>query len=183
MAKAARLVAAPSALTPANGGGHPAAATRPRAAVCAGGAAPCWEFQREPVGELAPHPARVSRWLLEEPCLDSAALRVGPLSVLASHHPAWQPRQAWIAAAGGADRSPPRTRTRRSINRAKRTTRPVRSTPPRGAMSSAVAGARPLLQVVADYTRFSAVRAAGYAGDRRASGSQYPGVSIGCITL
>jgi hypothetical protein len=50
-------------------------------------------------------------------------------------------------------------------------------------MSRAATLLRWLLQAVADYTRFSAVRAAGYAGDRRASGSQYPGVSIGCITL
>jgi hypothetical protein len=49
-------------------------------------------------------------------------------SPLRPHHPAWQPGQAEIAAAGGADRSPPRSRPRRCINRAKRTARPGRST-------------------------------------------------------
>jgi hypothetical protein len=43
-----------------------------------------------------------------------------------------------------------------------------------------------LLQVVADYKRLNAVQAAGRAGDRRASGPQYPGVPISdasCIVL
>jgi hypothetical protein len=37
---------------------------------------------------------------------------------------------------------------------------------------------RPLLQVVPDYKRFSAVLAAGRAGHRRASRLQYPGLSV-----
>jgi hypothetical protein len=36
---------------------------------------------------------------------------------------------------------------------------------------------RPLLQIVADYMRVSAVQVAGRAGDGRASEPQYPGVS------
>ena len=38
-------------------------------------------------------------------------------------------------------------------------------------------GRPPLLQVVADYTRLSAVQTAGHAGHRRASGPQCPGVA------
>lgn len=48
---------------------------------------------------------------------------------------------------------------------------------PEGAMSRAVAGFQPLLQVVADYTRLSAALIAGCAGRRRASRLQYPGVA------
>jgi len=40
-----------------------------------------------------------------------------------------------------------------------------------------VAACRRLLQVVADYTRLSAVTGAGRAGDGRASGPQDPGVA------
>jgi hypothetical protein len=47
-------------------------------------------------------------------------------------------------------------------------------TPPRGAMSRAVAGSEPLFEVVADYERLSAVRAAGRVGDESASSPQPP---------
>jgi len=49
-------------------------------------------------------------------------------------------------------------------------------------MTRTVARSALLLQVVADYTRLSAVQGAGHAGQGWASGPQYPGVSIGCIT-
>jgi hypothetical protein len=51
----------------------------------------------------------------------------------ATAHPAWPPGQAEIAAAGGAGRRHAENADRPLINRAKRTTRPVRSIPPRGA--------------------------------------------------
>jgi hypothetical protein len=48
-------------------------------------------------------------------------------------HPAWQPGQAEVAAAGGAGlKADPKARTRRCSKRAKRTTRRGRTTPPRG---------------------------------------------------
>jgi hypothetical protein len=46
------------------------------------------------------------------------------------HHPGRQPGQAWIAVEGGAAEGRPRWRPRRWINRAKRTLRRGRSTPP-----------------------------------------------------
>jgi hypothetical protein len=49
-------------------------------------------------------------------------------------------------------------------------------------MSWKAARSRLRLEVVADYTRLSAVLAAGRAGHGQASGPQYPGVSIGYIT-
>src|SRR6266508_2213346 len=70
----------------------------------------------------------------------------------------------------------PRSRPRRWINRAKRTARRGRTTPPRGPSACTVTPVRPSLQVVADYRRPSAVLAAGCAGRGRASGPQYPGV-------
>jgi hypothetical protein len=57
-----------------------------------------------------------------------------------------------------------------AINRAKRTTRRGRSTPPEGFLSSSSAGLQ-LLQVVADYTQLNAVPSAGRAGHGRASGA------------
>jgi hypothetical protein len=63
---------------------------------------------------------------------------------------------------------PPRTRTRRCINPAKRSLRRGCSTPPR-AMTVAAARAHLLLQVVADCTRLSAVKPqeVQVAGDRQ----------------
>jgi hypothetical protein len=67
---------------------------------------------------------------------------------------------------------PPTTRTRRSINRAKRTTRRGRSTPPRGGHESHGGLVRAATPVVADYRRLSALQDAGHGGDGRASGPQ-----------
>jgi hypothetical protein len=44
-------------------------------------------------------------------------------------------------------------------------------------MSRAVAGSQPLFEVVVDYERLSAVRAAGRAGDESASWPQSPGLT------
>jgi hypothetical protein len=52
-----------------------------------------------------------------------------------------------------------------------------------GALSRTGGRPQPLLQVVADYERLSAALTAGRAGHGRASGPQYPGVSIGRATL
>jgi hypothetical protein len=49
--------------------------------------------------------------------------------------------------------------------------------PPEGSHEPTVAGSKARLQVVADYTRLSAVQAAGRAGHGRALGPQYPGVA------
>jgi hypothetical protein len=92
-------------------------------------------------------------------------------------HPAWQPEQAQTAAEGGADR--------RSAKNARLPHGLIaRSAPlsaaaplPRGGHEATPAQLRLLLQVVADYTRVSAVQVAGRAGDGRASEPQYPGVS------
>jgi hypothetical protein len=73
---------------------------------------------------------------------------------------------------------PPKARTRRSINRVKRTTRRGRTTPPRSHEPDG-AWVQLLLQVVANYTRLSGVLAAGRAGHERASGRRYPGLSFG----
>ena len=52
---------------------------------------------------------------------------------------------------------------------------PFPSAPRSGAVSHAVARTWPILQVVADFTRLSAVLAAWRAGRALASGLQYPG--------
>jgi hypothetical protein len=89
---------------------------------------------------------------------------------LACDHPGWQPGQAEMAAAGGAGRRSAKTADR-PLNQSREAhpfglSAPL---PPRGAMNSTPAQRRRLLEVVANYTRLSAVRAAGCAvrGERR----------------
>src|SRR5829696_864081 len=62
------------------------------------------------------------------------------------YHPAWQPGQAGMPPDAARTEGPPRTRPRRWINRAKRTTpaRPLHS--PEGAMNQTVAEVQPLLR-------------------------------------
>src|SRR4030095_859626 len=84
---------------------------------------------------------------------------------------AWQPGQVGIAAAGGADRRSARRRGRADESIAR--SAPYGAAPPPAREGPTLR----LLQVVADYTRVSAVQVAGRAGDGRASAPQYPGVS------
>jgi hypothetical protein len=80
-----------------------------------------------------------SMTMLAHAALPTVELRVAALrrwarsdTALIPRHPAWLPGQAWIAAGGGADRRSAKNAAVPLNNRAKRTTRCGRSTPPRG---------------------------------------------------